>query len=547
MRRTGMPFLRKTGARLSVAAAVAALGVAGVSVAQSGGDTTFYPDAGGWDFTPVPTAGAMTQPDPASLQGWSGTFDDDADPATDEVTDGHCTVVGAFNDPALPLCETRNEYRPTTLNADGTPPAAPADGPDPNGNPSGSIWTVMNSLANAAGQVEGQGTWTSPSFELGPDEVTSATLSYERLLQVNQLVAEKGTTARVTVTLIDEQTTPDDATDDELHEIHRDWLLRDNSDAENDTTTGDQEDWIRKSVSIGTDMITPGNSYRLKFTTFLTTEDAQVVLEDDIGVGYDNIRLALTEPITGPTGPTGPAGPTGPTGADGPTGPTGVTGPTGPDGATGPTGPTGEGGATGPTGPAGTDGTDGTDGQDGAQGPAGEKGDTGATGSPGPAGSPGPVGPAGPTGAAGPAGQRGGEASVNSPEARRLLTINRLQPFITRGPFSNQLRTRVFCRNGAEKRCEGVVKIRTLNKVNTAFKPGRRVMKRVTLGTGAYRLNIRQVGYAKVFTTSLGRKIINARSPLKVEVQFTALDEEGRQQTLRRVFTLKLAKSSKRK
>ncbi len=102
------------------------------------------------------------------------------------------------------------------------------------------------------------------------------------------------------------------------------------------------------------------------------------------------------------------------------------------------------------------------------------------------------------------------------------------------------MRTRILCKRGADKRCEGTIKIRTANRINTAFLPGRRLLRKVTLGTASYRLNVRQVGYAKVFATPLANKYITRRRPLKVDVFVTVLDEERRQQTLRRRFTLRV-------
>lgn len=170
----------------------------------------------------------------------------------------------------------------------------------------------------------------------------------------------------------------------------------------------------------------------------------------------------------------------------------------------------------------------------------------GEKGEPGVQGPAGPAGPAGPTpepvvvhAPAAPADGGGREASVNSDAARRLLRIDRLQPLHARGAFRGQLRTRIFCRPAAGLRCEGTVKIRTIKRVNTAFLKGRKVLRRVTLGTGAYRLNKGQTGYAKIITTPLSSKIIRTRGPLAVEVLVTVLDENGRQQTLRREFTLR--------
>jgi hypothetical protein len=378
--------------------------------------------------------------------GW--TFDADPQGWTDG--DGSCQILGNLPDPTEFLCGTTNEY-----------------------DAGGHLATRFATLANAFGAFDGQGTWVGPDFTVPAEGISGVALEYSRALQVDQLIAEKGSTARTDVFLVD--------------------AAGERTLLERETLTVADADFARRTRDLGASALEPGGTYHLEISTFLTTEDAQLIA-GEVAALYDDVKLTVTPTVVGLTGPAG---------ADG------------------------EDGAAGPTGPAGGDGADGAKGADGARGPAG------------PAGADGAQGPAGPAGAPG---QKGGEASVNSVVARRLLTIDRLQPFLKKGPFANQLRTRVFCRRGAEKRCEGVVKIRTLHKVNTAFKPGRKVMKRLTLGTGAYRLNIGQIGYAKVFTTSLGRKIIAKRGPLEVEVLFTALDEDGGQQTLRKTFTLRSAK-----
>jgi hypothetical protein len=394
------------------------MSIAAASLALAGGPTAI-PGPDGWTFE-------------ADEQGWK---------------DGgaSCQILGNLPDPTEFLCGTANEY----------------DGEG------GHIATRFSTLANAAGAFDGAGTWIGPDFTVPSDDISAVALEYSRALEVDQAIAEKGSTARTDVVLVDA-------------EGKRTLLERE------DLTVADA-DFARRARDLGPTVLKPGETYHLEIATFLTSEDAQAIA-GEVAALYDDVKLTVTPAVSGPTGPTGP------------------------------------------------DGANGASGADGAAGAAGASGANGAPGSPGAGGVPGPAGPAGAPG------QKGGEASVSPVAARRLLTIDRLQPFLKRGPFANQLRTRVFCRRGAEKRCEGVVKIRTLNKVNTAFKPGRKAMKRVTLGTGAYRLNIGQVGYGKVFTTSLGRKIIAKRGPVKVEVLFTALDEDGGQQTLRRTFTLKAKK-----
>ena len=97
----------------------------------------------------------------------------------------------------------------------------------------------------------------------------------------------------------------------------------------------------------------------------------------------------------------------------------------------------------------------------------------------------------------------------------------------------------MICKRSALLRCEGTIKIRTTKQINTAFRPGRRLMRRVTLGTVPYRLNRGQVGYGKIIPTRLAKRLLRKHIPLKVDVFVTVLDEQAVQQTLRRTFTLR--------
>ena len=457
---------RKLGRRAGLGAALAALTIAGGALAQTAGEPVHHPDAGGWTFDPVPSGADPAVPDDAlSLEGWTSDLET-------------CSVANLIEDPPL-LCTTTNNYRPDEL-----PCPEPDEGaPDPNGNPCGSIWTEFETVANAAGVFEGTGTWRSPRITIADDpslannaEIVAATLDFDTLAEIDQILGEQGSRARTDVHLIDEGSdladTPEGRADDTSTLIHREELTRE------DTTA-----WQHRSTPLGNEAIVPGRRYRLHFTTYATTSNAQLIL-GIVGAGYDNIRLTLDKAIVGPTGAAGPAGPAGQAGAPGAAG----------VGTTGPQGPAGSG-----TG-AGSDGT----------------------------------------GTAGPTGSGGTLPQVNSAEARRLLRIDRLQSLKTRGPFRDQLRVKMYCRKGAATRCEGVVKIRTTHRINTSRKRGGQgPRKRITLGTAAYRLNIGQIGYGKIVTTPLARKIVRLRGPLTVQVLVTVLDADGRQQTLSRRFRLR--------
>ena len=169
-------------------------------------------------------------------------------------------------------------------------------------------------------------------------------------------------------------------------------------------------------------------------------------------------------------------------------------------------------------------------------GPAGSAGATGTVGQPGPAGPAGPAGPPAPTTTNNNSSGGTAGATVNSPEARALLRISRLVPFVGRGKFRDQVRQRLICRSDVVRRCEGTVRIRTLNKVRL---PGGRNSTRITLGQSAYVLPPGRTGYGKIVVSPIGRRLIIGRSPLKVEITVTVLDQDGRQQTLRETRTLK--------
>jgi hypothetical protein len=108
------------------------------------------------------------------------------------------------------------------------------------------------------------------------------------------------------------------------------------------------------------------------------------------------------------------------------------------------------------------------------------------------------------------------------------------------GPFAGQLRVRVFCRHRVDARCEGTLKIRTVHRINTSLRRGRTRLRKVTLGTGSYQMPRGRIGYAKVMLTSVGQRLLVARGPITVDALVTVLDQNGRQQTLRKRFRMTL-------
>jgi hypothetical protein len=236
--------------------------------------------------------------------------------------------------------------------------------------------------------------------------------------------------------------------------------------------------WTTESVALPAGAVVPGRSYRLETRSGLTSEQVQA-LQGTVGLAVDNVALTVTPPP-----------------ADGAPGADGATGATG---GTGATGATGSSGATGATGSQGAPGTTTT-----------------------------VIVPS--------RSQAPSRPTINSDAARRLLRIDRLMRVQSRGPFAGQLRVRVFCKNGVDGRCEGTVKIRSVRPINTRVRTRGRRMRKVTLGTGSYQLPRRRVGYAKVMLTDTGRALLRARGPFKVHALVTVLDQDGRQQKLRRTF-----------
>jgi len=241
------------------------------------------------------------------------------------------------------------------------------------------------------------------------------------------------------------------------------------------------EGWAAERVTLPTGTVVPGHTYRLDTRSHLTTEQVQA-LQGTVSVAVDDVGLTVLEPPK--------------------------------DGATGVPGAQGE---------TGTQGTQGETGSQGTQGETGTQGSQGTQGAPGVPGqttvivkSTSPV-------------------KTNSAAARRLLRVDRLLRAFTTGPFADQMRVRVFCKRAVTARCDGTVKIRTVGRINTALLGGRRLRK-VTLGTGSYQLPRGRVGYAKVMLTPLGRRLLLARGPFRVDALLTVLDQDGRQQRLRKTF-----------
>ena len=188
------------------------------------------------------------------------------------------------------------------------------------------------------------------------------------------------------------------------------------------------------------------------------------------------------------------------------------------------------------TSPPPADGAAGVAGAPGATGSAGSAGTTGATGTAGPAGAPGRTVVVAAPSTSTP------KPGVNSAAARRLLRVDRLARVQLKGPYAGQMRVRVFCKRSSAARCEGSLKIRTVGRINTALQPGRKRLKKVTLATGSYQLPRGRVGYAKVVLSATNQRLLLARGPLRVDALMTVLDQDGRQQVLRKRFRTSVAR-----
>ena len=181
------------------------------------------------------------------------------------------------------------------------------------------------------------------------------------------------------------------------------------------------------------------------------------------------------------------------------------------------------------------------------------------------AGTPGPAGPQGPAGSGGgsigpsggPSGpgtsqvlnnsSTGGGAGVNSPAARKLLAIRGLKKLRLKGGFARQFRVRVFCRKAVARRCEGTVRVRSIKKIlqRVPRKKGkgfRRIKRKITFGVGSYQIERGKITYAKALLTPAYKRLLLKKKRMKVHAIVTVFDQFGRQQTLRRKFTLRTAR-----
>jgi len=336
----------------------------------------------------------------------------------------------------------------------------------------GSLQTTFTSLADAAQAADGTGGFASPDFSVPAD----ANIGRATLTLDRRLTSDGP--------LLDGAPVADlavdlvDTTDPQA--VRRTTLL-DRSFDSTDTA------WTGEDVALPDGTVLAGHTYHFETRAQLTSEQAQA-LEGSVAVAFDDVGLTTAPPP-----------------ADGQ------------DGATGAVGPAGDVGATGQTG---------TSGQTGQTGQSGQTGETGSTGAPG---VPGPAGPVQVVAAP------SSEPKINSAAARALLRVDRLVKAFTTGPFADQLRVRVFCKRKVATRCEGTLKVRTVGRINTALLGGRRLRK-VTLGTGTYQMPRGRVGYAKVMLTPLGRALLLARGPFRVNALVTVLDQDGRQQVLRKRF-----------
>jgi hypothetical protein len=344
------------------------------------------------------------------------------------------------------------------------------------------IYTRFTSLANAESAIEAGGTWTSPAFTTAPMEIGTAAVSFRRQAFFDQAVGERGALIRLDTLLVEKAT----ATTPEKQTL----ILRE------ELRSPDTAGFVTRTQAFDPALVTPGREYELRFVSRMTADQGQLA-DNTVEIRLDDVALTTTEPIEGPAGPEGDPG------------------------------APGDPGAKGDAGDPGAKGDSGAAGEQGVKGDSGTSGERGAAGPAGPAGTPGTEGPAGPSG------------GVNSAIGRRLLQIERLEPFTLSGSFTGQLRTRIRCDRNALVRCEGSYKIRTVNPINTRLRGGRR-FKRVTLGTGAWQLQRTSRGYAKLEVSPRNFEVIKRRAPVPVTVTMTVLDEEGVQQTLQRTFRLKV-------
>jgi Ca2+-binding RTX toxin-like protein len=161
-------------------------------------------------------------------------------------SDATCTIP-------LLLCSTTNDHSPSV------------------GNPPGSIATVVEPPAVAAGVLTGSGTWTSPAFTLPTNEVIQgATFSYDRRFDAGGLVT-LAPTSTVEVSLIDEATgavTP---------------LLTDPLTTDNDAF----------ATATAPATVVAGRTYRISLDTVTSALLGVGLLDGPSPTYFDNVSLAV--------------------------------------------------------------------------------------------------------------------------------------------------------------------------------------------------------------------------------------------------------------
>jgi hypothetical protein len=227
-------------------------------------DPVQVPDADGWTFD-------------ANAEGWKAGAAD-------------CVLFGQV--PAEPFCTMENLHDAAE------------------GVPKGSIKTVMYQLVGTQNVFAAQGVWTSPSFTLPADKKVGVVTAFiDRKALANDLFSEQGIAIRSDYVIVDEGETKT-----------RTLAIRD------DLGGADTANWVRRTRALGADSLVAGHTYHLELVTNISSGTAKV-LDDDLGVFYDNVRLQIAEPEKGDPGAPGSAGSPGPAGQPGTPGPAGPPGP----------------------------------------------------------------------------------------------------------------------------------------------------------------------------------------------------------------------------
>jgi hypothetical protein len=201
---------------------------------------------------------------------------------------------------------------------------------------SGFVETAEGGLLGVGLLAESTGTWESPEFLYlgdGGRRPTKVEFSLARRAQLSDLLSLPGAGATYTAELVDE-TTPAGSV-----------VLVDAA------SLAGAEEWRSASTLVSPDLLTRGDSYKVRIRTAFVTPAAVIPAG---GVGYDNVELtaASEEAEGGPTGLEGNEGPQGPGGGDGTNGAAGGTGPAGANGTNG-SSAEGNGGAKGTDGAGG--------------------------------------------------------------------------------------------------------------------------------------------------------------------------------------------------